>query len=103
MAQNSGKACCRLCLAPENECVDIFKTQAADKLPIQTKISSCVQIQVSENQNQKQNEIFVMESRRSVQLCSSDSPQRREAHCVREKSISVSVVGHMRVKAAEMK
>lgn len=49
MTQNAGKACCRLCLAPNNECVDIFKTQAADKLTIQSKISACVQIQVSVN------------------------------------------------------
>lgn len=42
-----GKSCCRLCLAPDNECVSIFKTQAADKLPIQEKIAACVQIQVS--------------------------------------------------------
>jgi len=45
MAHN--RNCCRLCLAPQNECVEIFKTQAADKQPIQSKISSCVQIQVS--------------------------------------------------------
>lgn len=43
----AGKSCCRLCLAPDNECVSIFKTQAADKLPIQAKIAACVQIQVS--------------------------------------------------------
>jgi hypothetical protein len=49
MAQNLGKHGCRLCLAPENECVSIFKTQAADKQPINIKINSCVQIQVSEN------------------------------------------------------
>lgn len=48
MTQIAVKACCRLCLAPENECVDIFKTQASDKQPIQSKINSCVQIQVSE-------------------------------------------------------
>ncbi|KAG5683827.1 hypothetical protein PVAND_013090 [Polypedilum vanderplanki] len=47
MAQT--KNCCRLCLAPETECVEIFKTQAADKQPIHTKIVSCVQIQVSSN------------------------------------------------------
>ncbi|KAL7028030.1 hypothetical protein ACKWTF_005702 [Chironomus riparius] len=45
MTQN--RNCCRLCLAPQNECVEIFKTQAADKQPMQSKISSCVQIQVS--------------------------------------------------------
>lgn len=48
MAQNAGKTCCRLCMAPESECVGIFKTQAADKLPIKSKISACLQIQVSE-------------------------------------------------------
>lgn len=53
MTQNAGKACCRLCLAPENECVDIFKTQAADKQAIQVKINACVQIQVSVNNGKK--------------------------------------------------
>ncbi len=48
-AMGSSRNCCRLCLAPENECVAIFKTQAADKQSIQSKISSCIQIQVSEN------------------------------------------------------
>lgn len=48
MASSSGKlSCCRLCLASEDECVNIFKTQSADKQPLHTKISSCVQIQVS--------------------------------------------------------
>lgn len=73
MAQNAGKACCRLCLAPESECVDIFKTQAADKLPIQTKINSCVQIQVSETEK-----LAPAGSRmklRSGRLCSTESPQ----------------------------
>ena len=46
MTQIVGKSCCRLCLAPETECVNIFKTQSADKQPIQAKINSCVQIQV---------------------------------------------------------
>lgn len=40
-------SCCRLCLASGDECVNIFRTQAADKQPLHTKISSCVQIQVS--------------------------------------------------------
>lgn len=44
---NGKLPCCRLCLASGDECVNIFKTQAADKQPIHTKISSCVQIQVS--------------------------------------------------------
>lgn len=85
MTQNISKACCRLCLAPETECVDIFKTQAADKQPIQTKINNCVQIQVSE-------------LKRKFQAAGCRSLNHLE--CVRrEKSISVSVVGHMRVKA----
>lgn len=45
MTSNS-KNCCRLCLAPENECVEIFRTKAADKQPIQTKITACLHIQV---------------------------------------------------------
>lgn len=40
---------CRLCLAPENECVEILKTQAADKQSIQSKILACLQIQVSQS------------------------------------------------------
>lgn len=50
MASNSAvkvSSCCRLCLASGDECVNIFRTQAADKQPLNTKISSCVQIQVS--------------------------------------------------------
>lgn len=38
---------CRLCLAPENECVSIYNNLSADKQPLQQKISSCVQIKVS--------------------------------------------------------
>lgn len=73
MTQNSGKACCRLCLAPENECVNIFKTQAADKQPIQTKINSCVQIQVSGKAAAGSH------SKAKIrQLCSSDSPQKEK-------------------------
>ena len=40
-------ACCRLCLAPDNECVSIFKTCAADKEPLAQKIQSCDNIKVS--------------------------------------------------------
>lgn len=43
------RICCRLCLAPENECVSIYKTSAADKQPLSMKINACVQIKVSEN------------------------------------------------------
>lgn len=42
------RICCRLCLAPENECVSIYKTSAADKQPLSMKINACVQIKVSE-------------------------------------------------------
>lgn len=38
---------CRLCLAPDTECVPIFATAAADKEPLSTKIFSCVNIKVS--------------------------------------------------------
>lgn len=46
---SNNKNCCRLCLAPENECVEIFRTKAADKQPIQTKITACLHIQVCIN------------------------------------------------------
>lgn len=38
---------CRLCLAPDSECVPIFATAAADKEPLSNKILSCVSIKVS--------------------------------------------------------
>lgn len=38
---------CRLCLAPDTECVPIFATAAADKEPLSNKILSCVNIKVS--------------------------------------------------------
>lgn len=37
---------CRLCLAPENECLDIFANYAADKQPLELKIQDCVHITV---------------------------------------------------------
>lgn len=40
---------CRLCLAPDSECVPIFATAAADKEPLSNKILSCVSIKVSLN------------------------------------------------------
>lgn len=43
--RNSG---CRLCLAPDTECVPIFATAAADKEPLSSKIMSCVNIKVSQ-------------------------------------------------------
>lgn len=38
---------CRLCLAPDSECVPIFATAAADKEPLSSKIQACVNIKVS--------------------------------------------------------
>ena len=76
MAQSSSKACCRLCLAPENECVGIFKTQAADKQPIQAKINSCVQIQVSQL-NSESSSYQIFRKRRVVRsLLPNDSPYK---------------------------
>lgn len=72
-----GKSCCRLCLAPDNECVSIFKTQAADKLPIQEKIAACVQIQVSGRS------VGTWTVVTTIQLCFSDSPQKSRARGVR--------------------
>lgn len=40
---------CRLCLAPDTECVPIFATAAADKEPLSNKILSCVSIKVSQS------------------------------------------------------
>ncbi|XP_055304076.1 zinc finger protein hangover [Sitodiplosis mosellana] len=37
---------CRLCLAPDSECVPIFATAAADKEPLSNKILSCVSIKI---------------------------------------------------------
>lgn len=37
---------CRLCLAPDNECVPIFTNSAADKEPLSIKIQACVNIKV---------------------------------------------------------
>ncbi|XP_055841956.1 zinc finger protein hangover [Episyrphus balteatus] len=39
--------CCRLCLAPDSECISIFNSYAADKEPLANKIQSCVNIKVS--------------------------------------------------------
>lgn len=38
---------CRLCLAPDNECVPIFTNSAADKEPLSAKIQACVSIKVN--------------------------------------------------------
>lgn len=40
---------CRLCLAPDSECVPIFATAAADKEPLSNKILSCIGIKVSQS------------------------------------------------------
>lgn len=59
---------CRLCLAPDTECVPIFATAAADKEPLSNKILSCVNIKVSqrafasaEGERKKKAEYFVTE------------------------------------------
>lgn len=55
------RVCCRLCLAPENECVNIYKTSAADKQPLSLKINACVQIKVSSSRFHKMSdEIIIM-------------------------------------------
>ncbi|XP_075158522.1 hangover [Haematobia irritans] len=41
--------CCRLCLAPDNECISILNSYAADKEPLASKIHSCVSIKISSN------------------------------------------------------
>lgn len=41
------RGACRLCLAPDTECVPIFSTSAADKEPLPVKILACVAIKVS--------------------------------------------------------
>lgn len=46
---------CRLCLAPDTECVPIFATAAADKEPLSNKILSCVNIKVSEKRANERN------------------------------------------------
>ncbi|KAL5276891.1 hypothetical protein ACFFRR_002229 [Megaselia abdita] len=40
--------CCRLCLAPDSECISIFKSYAADKEPLALKIQSCVNIKITQ-------------------------------------------------------
>jgi len=39
--------CCRLCIAPQTECISIINSYAADKEPLSTKIHNCVGIKVS--------------------------------------------------------
>lgn len=41
------RGACRLCMAPNNECVPIFATLAADKEPLAVKILSCLGLRVS--------------------------------------------------------
>ncbi|XP_058974904.1 zinc finger protein hangover-like [Musca domestica] len=43
--------CCRLCLAPDNECISILNSYAADKEPLASKIHSCVSIKISSTDN----------------------------------------------------
>lgn len=39
--------CCRLCIAPQTECISIINSYAADKEPLSTKIHNCVGIKVT--------------------------------------------------------
>ncbi|XP_037938241.1 zinc finger protein hangover isoform X2 [Teleopsis dalmanni] len=39
--------CCRLCLAPDTECISILNSYAADKEPLVTKIQNCVGIKIT--------------------------------------------------------
>lgn len=82
MTQN--RNCCRLCLAPQNECVEIFKTQAADKQPIQLKISSCVQIQVSYPFNY----VFYYNSWKSLVILTKE-PEEEKNMCISESSNNI--------------
>lgn len=41
------QVCCRLCLAPDSECVSIYGVVAADREPLAQKIQSCVSIKVN--------------------------------------------------------
>ncbi|XP_016924045.3 zinc finger protein hangover isoform X4 [Drosophila suzukii] len=39
--------CCRLCIAPQTECISIINSYAADKEPLSTKIHNCVGIKIT--------------------------------------------------------
>ncbi|XP_052850412.1 zinc finger protein hangover isoform X1 [Drosophila gunungcola] len=39
--------CCRLCVAPQTECISIINSYAADKEPLSTKIHNCVSIKIT--------------------------------------------------------
>ncbi|XP_016986245.2 zinc finger protein hangover isoform X2 [Drosophila rhopaloa] len=39
--------CCRLCVAPQSECISIINSYAADKEPLSTKIHNCVSIKIT--------------------------------------------------------
>lgn len=41
--------CCRLCLAPDSECVPILTSLAADKEPLSSKIQACVNVKVNQS------------------------------------------------------
>lgn len=43
-----GRICCRLCLAPAEECIPIFSNFAADRQRLDQKIFSCVRIKVAQ-------------------------------------------------------
>lgn len=43
------KGCCRLCLAPKTECVEIWSNFGADRQKLEFKILDCVHIKVSKD------------------------------------------------------
>lgn len=51
MLEMSSKGCCRLCLAPKDECVEIWSNLGADKQKLELKIQDCVHIKVSKDDN----------------------------------------------------
>lgn len=69
--------CCRLCLAPDNECISILNSYAADKEPLASKIHTCVSVKVSWI---TQKNMFVDKRRHNanVILCISIFPECQE-------------------------
>lgn len=45
----TSKGCCRLCLAPKDECVEIWSNFGADRQKLELKIQDCVHIKVSKD------------------------------------------------------
>lgn len=51
MQRQARQNCCRLCLAPDSECISILNSYAADKEPLAAKILHCVNIKVGTTQS----------------------------------------------------